>query len=162
MQNGHIGLPAPRAGMNRVVSEFLTDDHRDCDKCFAAAEAAASEGDLEGARSGFGDFESALLTHLAREEEVLFPEFEKCTGMADGPTAIMRMEHGQIRSLVVQMRQALVGGDLEEFLGLGETMNILIQQHNMKEEYMLYPMCDQALTDAPGSLVDRMRTTTAG
>jgi iron-sulfur cluster repair protein YtfE (RIC family) len=31
---------------------------------------------------------------------------------------------------------------------------MLIQQHNMKEEQMLYPMTDQALSDATAVLAD--------
>lgn len=140
-----------------MLTDFLTLDHRDCDARFARAEAAAADGDLETARGAYAEFESALEHHLAVEEQVLFTEFEARTGMLGGPTAVMRMEHEQIRTLMGQLRQALGSGDLDDFLGFGETLNVLIQQHNMKEEQMLYPMCDRALADCAGALIERMQ-----
>ena len=41
------------------------------------------------------------------------------------------------------MSEALSNGDREEILEVGETMMILMQQHNVKEEGILYPMADQ-------------------
>ena len=63
----------------------------------------------------------------------------------------------QIRAMMAQMRQALESGELDDFLGFGETLNILIQQHNMKEEQMLYPMCDRTLADRAEALLERMQ-----
>jgi iron-sulfur cluster repair protein YtfE (RIC family) len=31
------------------------------------------------------------------------------------------------------------------YLGASETLNMLMQQHNIKEENMLYPMADRAM-----------------
>ena len=53
-----------------------------------------------------------------------------------------------MREIFVAMNDVLASGDLEEFLGQAETLLILMQQHNIKEEQMLYPMCDRALGSA--------------
>ncbi|MBI2398957.1 MAG: hemerythrin domain-containing protein [Xanthomonadales bacterium] len=141
-----------------MLAKFLTEDHRDCDDQFARAEAAASDGDVAAARAAFAEFEANLAHHLEMEERVLFPEFEQATGMHGvGPTAVMRMEHEQMRSLLGQMQGALAAEDLDSFLGAGETLNVLIQQHNMKEEHMLYPMAEQALAASAGPLLERMQ-----
>jgi hemerythrin-like domain-containing protein len=80
------------------------------------------------------------------EEEVLFPAFEQATGMTDGgPTFVMRSEHDQMRGLLEQMETAADGGDRDELIDLGDTLLMLIQQHNQKEEQMLYPLAEQAL-----------------
>jgi iron-sulfur cluster repair protein YtfE (RIC family) len=50
------------------------------------------------------------------------------------------------------MNEALVARDAENFAGAAETLLILMQQHNMKEENILYPMCDQALAGQAESL----------
>ena len=42
---------------------------------------------------------------------------------------------------------ALGAGNTEDYLGQAETLLIMMQQHNMKEENILYPMCDQHLTE---------------
>lgn len=73
----------------------------------------------------------------------MFPAFEAATGMTQGPTQVMRMEHRQMRGLMAQMQQAWAERDGEAFAGAAETLLILMQQHNMKEENILYPMCDQ-------------------
>lgn len=140
-----------------MISEFMTGEHRHCDTGFAQAESAASEDDLEGARLAYGGFEALMLGHLDMEEKVLFPAFEAKTGMSGGPTAVMRMEHDQMRGLMGQMQKALAAGSLDDFLGHGETLIVLIQQHNMKEENMLYPMADRALAGEAATLIERMR-----
>jgi hemerythrin-like domain-containing protein len=140
-----------------MLTDFLTDDHRDCDARFARAEAAASDGDLDTARSAHADFAAAMALHLSMEETVLFPAFETASGMTGGPTMVMRMEHEQIRGMLAQMQAALDRADLDDYLGLAETLNILIQQHNMKEEQMLYPMCDRALAGSAEDLLGRMQ-----
>jgi len=41
--------------------------------------------------------------------------------------------------------------------GLSETLNMLMQQHNMKEENMLYPMSDQVLSSDRDSVILAMQ-----
>jgi hemerythrin-like domain-containing protein len=139
-----------------TILEFLGSDHRACDDLFASAEAAAAQQNWDSARSLFGQFNAAMARHLAMEEEVLFPAFESRTGMRSGPTEVMRMEHAQMRALLQDMADAVAAGDQGRFLGLSETLNMLMQQHNLKEENMLYPMSDQVLAGERDSLVRAM------
>ncbi len=139
------------------ISEFMTAEHRECDRLFAEAEAAVAAGDWTEATARFTAFADLTLLHLRREEEVLFPEFEARTGMTDGPTTVMRMEHDQMRTLLEAMRRALTDHDADAFLGDAETFMILTQQHDMKEEQVLYPMSDQALSDDGASVLGRMK-----
>jgi len=88
---------------------------------------------------------AATLAHFDCEEKTLFPAFEARTGIAMGPTQMMRMEHLQMRALLDEAADALAAGDGEGYLGAAETLLIMMQQHNMKEENVLYPMCDQHL-----------------
>jgi hemerythrin-like domain-containing protein len=57
----------------------------------------------------------------------------------------MRSEHNQMRGLLDQMAEAFARGDHDELLDQGDTLLMLIQQHNQKEEHILYPMCENAL-----------------
>lgn len=127
------------------ISQYLTDDHEHCDALFAAAENAVANGDWALATTQFQAFSKDTLRHFAREEEVFFPAFESLTGMNGGPTFIMRSEHGQMRDALTAMGQALEAKDAQGYLGLSETLLMLMRQHNMKEENILYPMLDQAL-----------------
>ena len=130
--------------MDRIV-ELMANDHRACDEEFAAIEQVAKRGDWAAAAAALKVFRDAMERHLGVEEKTLFPAFEAATGMSMGPTRVMRMEHAQMRSLLDDLRAAVEGGDAASFRGQAETLLILMQQHNLKEENILYPMCDQEL-----------------
>ena len=55
----------------------------------------------------------------------------------------MRIEDQQMRNPLARMSEVLSNGDGDEILEVGETMMILMQQHNMKR--ILYTMADQHL-----------------
>jgi DUF438 domain-containing protein len=78
--------------------------------------------------------------------------------MTSGPTEVMRGEHRQMRDLLAQMRASLANRDSDDFGGNAETLLIMMQQHNMKEENILYPMCDNALggSDVGASIASRL------
>ena len=140
-----------------TISELMTHDHRDCDGIFARAEELASDGDWADAAEALKKFADALNAHFDAEESTLFPAFEQATGNAMGPTRVMRLEHQQMRETLAGMDHALAGGDLDDFLGQAEGLLILMQQHNIKEEQMLYPMCDRLLSGTVGSVIQAMR-----
>lgn len=137
-----------------TILEFMGSDHHACDDLFASAEEAVAKKDWDRARSLFDRFQAAMAHHLAMEEEVLFPAFEARTGMSMGPTQVMRSEHVQMRDLIANMGRAVAESDQDSYLGLSETLNMLMQQHNLKEENVLYPMTDQVLG---GELDDLIR-----
>ena len=87
-----------------------------------------------------------MLQHFALEEDSLFPAFEAATGSQIGPTMVMRNEHSQMRALMQDMAQLLSSEQAGDYLGCADTLLILMQQHNMKEENILYPMCNQHIT----------------
>jgi hemerythrin-like domain-containing protein len=67
------------------------------------------------------------------------------------------MEHEQMRGLIQDMADAVAKTDDEGYLGLSETLNMLMQQHNLKEENMLYPMTDRVLGDERDKLIGAMQ-----
>lgn len=141
----------------QTILEFLGNDHRSCDDLFAAAENAVVKKDWGGAGGLFERFLAAMAHHLAMEETVLFPAFEARMGSGMGPTQVMRMEHEQMRALFQDMARALADANSDRFLGLSETFNVLMQQHNLKEENVLYPMADQMLAGERDGLIRSMQ-----
>jgi len=125
------------------ISQYLTPVHRECDNIFASAEKLVADGDFENAKEEFLRFADETLLHFKQEEDALFPAFEEATGSSEGPTAVMKYEHEQVRGLLGKMAVAIENKDSDAYLSLAESMMILIQQHNMKEEQMLYAMCDR-------------------
>jgi hemerythrin-like domain-containing protein len=86
----------------------------------------------------------------------LFPKFEQATGSAMGPTQVMKAEHAQMRQLFKDMQSAVDDQDKDRYLGLSETLMIVMQQHNMKEEQILYRMADQAFGDIADEILHSM------
>jgi hemerythrin-like domain-containing protein len=137
------------------LSTFMSGDHRDCDRQLAALEDLVRAGDQARARAAFAQFDAAMRCHFAREEALLFPAFEAATGQRGGPTTVMRMEHDQMRSMLDMVAAAVEAAEADRCLGLTDTLMVLIQQHNMKEEQVLYPMCDRAIP-TPDALLARL------
>ncbi|SFV59408.1 putative protein [hydrothermal vent metagenome] len=128
-----------------IISQFMTQEHRDCDTSFAEAEQAVANNDWTEAERKFLAFSDDVLKHFKREEAELFPAFEAQTGTTEGPTTVMCYEHDQVRGLIGKLAEAIESQDKDAYLSLCESMMILLQQHNMKEEQMLYAMCDRVL-----------------
>ncbi len=139
------------------ILEVMANDHKGCDEDFVQAEKEVMNKNFDEARRLWDLFCVRTRRHFRQEEDVLFPAFEDRTGMSMGPTQVMRMEHQQILSLVTRMSDALNGQNDELFLDLSETMMILLQQHNAKEEQMLYRMCDQVLNDQSDAVIQAMQ-----
>jgi hemerythrin-like domain-containing protein len=125
------------------VRAYFTEDHRACDELWAALEQAMDRGTAT--LGGWLEFERAMRRHLGMEEEILFPAIEQATGLRGGPIAVMLAEHAQMRGLLDQMSRAAESGEFDALLDLGDTLLMLTQQHNVKEEHVLYPMADHAL-----------------
>ena len=138
-----------------TIKEYLTNDHRKCDEIFAAMEDKASKS-LESAKEITAEFVADMEHHFQMEERVMFLEFEQKTGMTQGPTEMMRQEHAQMRGLMQQLPAAIDANNKDKFFGLTETLMILLQQHNMKEEQMLYNMAQQHLSAESDRIVDMM------
>ncbi|AXH09138.1 hemerythrin HHE cation-binding protein [Malaciobacter halophilus] len=143
--------------MDETIKSFLTQDHRNCDEEFANLENVVASGDWQKAQEAFNEFENELQTHFDMEEKVLFPIFEQNTGMTCGPTQVMRMEHSQMSNVLSQMREDVAKQDKNHFFGLSESLMMLMQQHNMKEEQMLYAMADAHLEEQRSSIIKQMK-----
>ncbi len=140
-----------------TIKEYLSADHSRCDELFAHMEDMASK-TLSDAKEACQEFKQETERHFQMEERVMFLEFETKTGMTQGPTAMMRQEHTQMRSLMNQMCEAIDMDNKDKFFGLSETLMILLQQHNMKEEQMLYPMAQQHLSAESDKIISMMET----
>ncbi len=128
-----------------MLTESLRHHHKYCDDLFVDAEAAAAEGNWPQCQVLLSRLGDAIEDHFRTEESLLFPAFEAATGMAGGPTQMMRIEHARMRELIGQMRSAQTAQSGDAFAGAAETLLVFMQQHNLKEENILYPMCDSSL-----------------
>jgi len=145
-----------------LIHDALAEDHHACDGMFAGIEAAVGRADFAAALSAFARFREAMERHFSAEEEIVFPAYEGKTGDRSGPTEVMRREHQMMRGLLVKMDAALAQSQAQQYLGLSETLLILLQQHNIKEENILYPMIDQALGPEQQTILAKVQATGVG
>ena len=124
-----------------VILNRMHQDHRYCDELFAMAEAEVKAGS---GHEALAQMIYHMNIHFLAEEDILFPPFEAATGIkGKGPTEVMRAEHDQMRRLMAQLQHEASEHNIESALNLGETLMLLMQQHRLKEENVLYPMLDQ-------------------
>lgn len=138
-----------------MISEYMSGDHQRCDEIFTAAEAGAASGTVNAEL--LQSLIDAMQRHFAIEENVLFPIYEQRTGNTSGPTQVMRMEHQQMRNLFAEINQAADENDAQELAEICDTLLILMQQHNMKEENILYPMIDQVCAEDESEILERIQ-----
>lgn len=141
------------------IRDYLTLDHRHCDSSLADLESVVSHHKWGEVHDLSEKFISEMERHFNIEEKILFPSFEEVTGMKSGPTMVMRMEHSQMRDMLEQLKEALGNKNYDRTLGTLETLMIYIQQHNGKEEQMLYAMCDMHLSFRAEELIEKMANT---
>lgn len=127
-----------------TITEFFERDHDQLDELFMTFQ-RLKRSDFARAKDAFQAFKSGLQRHIVWEEDLLFPLWEEKTGMSDGgPTFVMRAEHREIRSRLEAIHEKVASGnpdsDLEE-----QALAALLGVHNMKEERVLYPSCDQVM-----------------
>lgn len=128
-----------------TLVEFMSKEHKACDKSFAIAEEAAFTGNWRAADDAFKTFLACMARHFRMEEDYLFPALIDAGGPA-GPIQVMTMEHAQMDGLLVGMASHLASRNLQAYSGQAETLLILMQQHNLKEEQILYPLAQRFLS----------------
>jgi hemerythrin-like domain-containing protein len=143
--------------MPESFAETLTEDHRRCDRLLARVETIANGGDWDRIAVEALGLHGATERHFAFEEDVLFPALESSAPTAAGPTGVMRAEHRQIRQLLAELEQAVEARDADECLGVLETLHLVSQQHNTKEEAILYRMADQVIGPRAEELLDALK-----
>lgn len=141
--------------MNTICG-YMTKDHERCDQLLVEAENEVVAGRWDTARHAFARLQACFERHFEAEEQVLFPAMEARAVDVAGPTGVMRREHEQIRDGLAGMASAVYQEDQTGYLAAGETLLIMIQQHNLKEEQILYPMGDRLLASNSPELLDRL------
>ena len=81
--------------------------------------------------------------HIVWEEDILFPLWEKETGITEGgATSVMRAEHRQIEQQLEAIHQKVADQNPDSDQEEQGLLNLL-GSHNMKEERVLYPGIDR-------------------
>lgn len=125
-----------------TITAFYEQDHDRLDELFKTFQ-QLKRSDFAKAKESFKEFKVGLQRHIVWEEDILFPLWEKETGITEGgATSVMRAEHRQIE----QQLKAIHGRVSEQDPNSDhaeQAMLNLLGSHNMKEERVLYPGIDR-------------------
>ncbi|MDE1920272.1 MAG: hemerythrin domain-containing protein [Candidatus Omnitrophica bacterium] len=124
---------------------FMRHDHDELDKYFKKFQSLKRQ-DFATAKWFFLTFKFSLLRHILWADKILFPVFENKTGMKNrGPTIVMRHNHALIKGALERLHQK-VCRDEPDSNSEEEVLMDLLAMHSQKEEYALYPVIDQLMT----------------
>ena len=137
------------------VRTVLEAEHRWIDERFGQFQHGLEAGQADA--HPFDEAAQKLHRHIYLEEELLFPRVET-RGLAR-PTAVMAQEHGEICRQLDAVGSLLASdagaSRIREALG---PLRGLLEEHNVKEEQILYPACDRLLTEQEAAeLVERLQ-----
>lgn len=148
--------------MPMTISSYYAIDHDEIDRLLEEFRASKS-GDRAATLATYREFKTRLERHIGWEEDILFPLFERLTGMTDnGPTTVMRAEHRQITGFLDAIDATIKDGETSTEADESALLQVLAA-HNFKEEHILYPMIDRQVSAADREAVfARMREETGG
>lgn len=135
--------------MGATVGEQLEHDHQRIDE--GLARFAQSLGGSAVDRAAFDEAAASLRHHIYVEEELHFPVMRAAGLLA--PVLVMLREHGEIWDLLDAVAAALDGNDAGTARAKWTQLETVLEQHNMKEERILYPAGDKQLSPADSDLI---------
>ena len=142
--------------MSDSIKKIMSDDHKYCDNLLVQLDDMIIKNNWSIAQRQMTIVADNILYHFDHEENVLFPWFESTTGNTNGPTTVMRNEHDQIRELLTDLEQSINDKNNQRYFGISESLNIFIQQHNIKEEGILYPMIEELADSNANQIIINM------
>jgi len=126
----------------KTITAFYEQDHDRLDELFKTFQ-KLKRTDFAKAKEAFKEFKVGLQRHIVWEEDILFPLWEKETGITEGgATSVMRTEHRQIGQHLEAIHQKVEDQNPESDQEEQALLNLL-GSHNMKEERVLYPGIDR-------------------
>ena len=130
-----------------TILEFMSIDHDRLDNKIRMYSAEKLL-NIKLAKNIFFFFKSELEQHIIWEEDILFPIFEKKTGIKNaGPTSVMRMEHIQIKNHTQEIKRKLHAKKIQDLCKEEVALFKMLESHNQKEENILYPEIDNLTSE---------------
>jgi iron-sulfur cluster repair protein YtfE (RIC family) len=130
--------------VSREIQKYFEADHCRLDSLFSAFVYYLPE-NIPKACEYFYLFREGLLQHIEWEEKILFKIFEENTGVVDGPTKVMRVEHKKIKNSLDLV--ANFSADEQDFSNQVQHLRELLSMHNEKVETILYPLIQQCCNE---------------
>lgn len=135
-----------RAEEPRTVTAQLAHDHERLHAMLEIAIGLASEDEVRAAGERFAEFRAGLEHHMAIEETVLFPAFERLASEETaGVIGSLRLAHAEIRVRLQLVTSVLHLGGAPSFLREAKRLSTALIAHEANEA-LLPPLIDRSLS----------------
>jgi hemerythrin-like domain-containing protein len=145
------------------ITQILSDEHQTILKVIDAALKECTE--IENGKALEIEFFQKTIDfiknyadkfHHAKEEDILFKAMlENIENLHCNPIPVMLHEHDEGREFVKGMEQGISESNTEKLIENARGYCMLLQNHIYKEDNVLYPMAEEALTDEQKDLVNQ-------
>jgi len=145
------------------ITQVLSDEHQTILKVIDAALKECSE--IEKGKALKVEFFQKIIDfiknyadkfHHAKEEDILFTAMlENVGNMHCNPIPVMLHEHDEGREFVKGMEQGISENDTNKLIKNARGYCALLQNHIYKEDNVLYPMAEEALSDEQKEIVNQ-------
>jgi iron-sulfur cluster repair protein YtfE (RIC family) len=109
---------------------------------------AAMQQSIAVAQAAFTRFRRAVEEHMRIEERDMFPALEQHLDATKGPTASLRKEHERFRHTFAYIAACIEADDRPGAAFALERLTEQLDAHDMREEWVLLPMCERLLDPA--------------
>lgn len=130
--------------MNSIAT-FMDQDHEELDLLWDDfLQKINSVETLEPAKLVYREFYDHIGKHIKLENTVLFPLFDKYTGLenGEGPTGNARRDHKNIAKLLNTVKKAIETNDLHLIRYSGKHLHRALIKHRERENAIQYPVLD--------------------
>lgn len=148
------------------ITQILSDEHQIILKVIDAVNTECSE--LEkGKALDIGFFHKTIdfiknyadKFHHAKEEDILFKAMlENVEHLHCNPIPVMLHEHDEGRTFVKGMEEGISENNRSKIIDNARGYGMLLREHIYKEDNVLYPMAEEALSDGQKDVVNQKYT----
>lgn len=142
-----------RDGSHRSVGEMMECDHQRLERVLAEIEWEANERMFERARRRLRDLRTGLLRHIAMEERIVYPEYQRVSRADARLLRTLEIEHSILERMLDDVEEAITAHDSERAEGALCDLRDLLIPHARIERARIYPAVDMLAGDGAALVV---------
>ena len=144
----------------KSAEHWLVHKHTQFEELFRLLHDAADISDWWAVDQYFTDMTAQLRYHMAQEEEVLFPAYDVKCKVLDRSSKVSTRdlcnEHSKFRDMFRELEICIRNKDSECVIMLVAALELLMAEHNEKEEYIFLPFASRLLFEERDRLQEKL------
>lgn len=137
--------------------DWLIHNHSEFETSMYEFSDAVEQEAWDEAESAFAQLVEGLKAHMAMEEEVLYPAYEKRQELPQEPVLALRAEHDLIVRMVRDLARIIKVRDSEHTLAALLPLEQVLIAHHEKEEDIFLPMAGQFLLPDKDAIIRQLQ-----